>query len=225
MTIDLSHYATLVFDCDGVVLNSNRVKTQAFHSTAMPYGTAAAAALVAHHVANGGISRYVKFSYFLSTIVPKFAPHLVPDRGAPGLEELLSAYAEAVRAGLMSCEVAKGLRDLRAATLKSRWLIASGGDQDELRAIFAERGLSHYFNGGIFGSPETKHNILAREIDRGNIIKPGLFIGDSNYDIQAAERAGLDFVFVSEWTEMPNWQGVATLVNFPVVPSIASILN
>lgn len=48
---------TLVFDCDGVVLNSNRIKTEAFRVVAAPYGDAAAGALVQYHLAHGGISR------------------------------------------------------------------------------------------------------------------------------------------------------------------------
>lgn len=43
---DLQRYRTLVFDCDGVLLNSNMVKTQAFYSTALPYGEKAAKELV-----------------------------------------------------------------------------------------------------------------------------------------------------------------------------------
>ncbi|MFH7588150.1 HAD family hydrolase, partial [Oceanimonas smirnovii] len=61
----VTDYVTLVFDCDGVVLNSNKVKTEAFYKAALPYGEAAAQAMVDYHVAHGGVSRYKKFAYFL----------------------------------------------------------------------------------------------------------------------------------------------------------------
>jgi phosphoglycolate phosphatase-like HAD superfamily hydrolase len=48
--------------------------------------------------------------------------------------------------------------------------------------------------------------VLAREKASGNLQLPALFLGDSKYDFEAATRAGLDFVFISEWTEVPNWQ-------------------
>ena len=191
-------YETLVFDCDGVVLDSNKVKTKAFRQAAMPYGREEADALAAHHVANGGISRYRKFEYFLSDIVPKNA------RG-PGLEELLERFARAVSEGLEACAIAPGLADLRAATPKARWLIVSGGDQGELRDVFAWRGLAEMFDGGIFGSPDTKEQILLRELASGNIRKPALFLGDSKYDYRAANHAGIDFMFVSMWTEVEDW--------------------
>ncbi len=199
-------YATLVFDCDGVVLDSNRLKTEAFRAAALPWGAAAAEALVAHHVANGGISRDRKFAYFLDAIVPEHAPGAVPGRDGPGLEELLSAYAQSVRAGLMSCAVAEGLEALRAATPDARWLIVSGGNQGELREIFAARELDKLFDGGIFGSPDSKDTILTRELRSGLIRRPALFLGDSRYDHEAASAAGLDFVFVSGWSEFASWQ-------------------
>lgn len=218
-------YTTLVFDCDGVVLDSNRIKTEAFRIAAQPWGAAAAGALVAHHVANGGISRYVKFARFLDTILPEHAPGAVPGRDGPGLDDLLAAYAQAVHAGLMSCAVAEGLEALRAATPQARWLIVSGGDQAELRAVFAARGLAQHFDGGIFGSPDSKHDILARELASGTILSPALFLGDSRLDHEAAARAGLDFVFVSGWTEFAGWPEYARRYALPVVPELTALLN
>ena len=194
----LTDYHSLVFDCDGVLLDSNRVKTDAFYQAALPFGAEAATALVKYHVANGGISRYKKFEYFLTSIVR----HASVDE----LDGLLSRYAEHVREGLLTCQVAEGLESLRVALPNSNWVIVSGGDQGELREIFAIRGISSLFNGGIYGSPADKGEILAREIDRKNIGLPALFLGDSRFDYLSAINAGLDFIFVSEWTEFEGWQ-------------------
>lgn len=198
----IGDYSTLVFDCDGVVLDSNKVKTRAFYEAALPYGEAAAEALVEHHVANGGISRYKKFSWFCENVVQ--------DMEGPDQDELLKRYAEFVRAGLLTCNTAPGLQRLRAETPGSRWLIVSGGDQSELHEVFAHRGLLEYFDGGVFGSPDTKDDILARELNSGNIAQPALFLGDSKYDYQAASNAGLDFVFVTGWTEVDDWRDWAS---------------
>ncbi|MDA0426962.1 HAD family hydrolase [Stutzerimonas frequens] len=194
----LSDYRSLVFDCDGVLLDSNRVKTDAFYQAALPFGESAANALVRYHVANGGVSRYRKFEYFLSEIVRH--------EDMEPLNELLSRYAERVREGLLACRVADGLGELRSALPKSNWMIVSGGDQGELREVFEARGLSHYFSGGIFGSPTDKQEILSRELNCGNLVLPAVFLGDSRYDYESAMKFGLDFVFISQWTEFSGWQ-------------------
>ena len=88
----LEHYRTLVFDCDGVVLDSNRVKTEAFHAAALPYGEEAAAELVAYHVAHGGISRYRKFEYLLQQILGR-------QESPEELQMLLQRYADLAAEG------------------------------------------------------------------------------------------------------------------------------
>ncbi len=191
----LSQFKTWVFDCDGVLLDSNKVKTEAFYRAAERYGEAHARALVDYHVRNGGISRYVKFQLFLSEIVGQ----VTPDPGE--LQQLLDRYAGYVGDGLRQCRVASGLADLRELTPHTRWLVVSGGDQQELQGVFEDRGLSRYFDAGIFGSPDTKDDILVRESETGLITKPAVFVGDSQYDIEAARRAGLEFIFLREWSE------------------------
>jgi HAD superfamily hydrolase (TIGR01549 family) len=197
--IDLTCYKTFVFDCDGVILNSNKIKTQAFYNVASVYGHEVAQTLKDYHVQNGGISRYAKFEYLITDILKKPL-----DKNE--LQQLLDNFAHEVKQALMTCEVTKGLEELRQKTKQANWLIVTGGDQAELREVFAVRGLNHYFNGGIFGSPETKDTILEREISNGNITKSALFLGDSKYDYQAAKPAGLDFVFLTDWTEVTRWK-------------------
>ena len=217
----INNYNTLVFDCDGVILNSNKVKTDAFYKAALAYGEEAAQALVEYHVENGGISRYKKFAYFLEKILPTFAAN----RTGPSLDELLSHYADAVLQGLLSCEVAEGLEELRLKTSDANWLIVSGGDQAELRKVFYERGLDKYFDGGIFGSPDNKIDILKRELENGNIKKTALFIGDSKYDYQAASKAGLGFLFINGWTEVHDHEKWCKNNNLKVFESVKLLLD
>jgi len=193
----LSEYQTLVFDCDGVVLNSNKIKTQAFYDVAKVYGQEPAQALKDYHVQNGGISRFVKFEYLLTDILKK-------PLDQAELNQLLDNFAHEVKKALMTCEVAEGLPKLREQTKHANWLIVSGGDQAELREVFQARGLDKYFNGGIFGSPDTKDIILERELASSNINRPALFIGDSKYDYQAAKNMTLDFIFLTKWSEVSD---------------------
>jgi len=215
--MEISRYTTLIFDCDGVVLDSNNVKTTAFYNVALPYGTNAAEALVDYHLENGGISRYVKFAYFLKNIVKTNAKETK-------LNILLHDYSCEVKDGLLSCQISPGLEKLRQST-KSKWLIVSGGDQNELRSIFVQRNLEGYFNGGIFGSPDTKYAILSRELRSGNIKPPALFIGDSKYDYLAAKSANIDFIFTYDWTEVCDWREFCKEQELNFVGNISCLNN
>ena len=197
--IDLTQYQTLVFDCDGVILNSNKIKTQAFYEVAKVYGYEPAQILKEYHVQNGGISRYEKFEYLLANILKK------PIKEQE-LCELLSNFSKEVKKALLVCEVAKDIKEFRDKTRNTKWLIVSGGDQAELREIFKQRNLDGYFDGGIFGSPDDKDTILKNEMDTLNITGRCLFLGDSMYDYQAATAAQMDFIFLSKWTEVEGWE-------------------
>ena len=218
MQNEIQNYQTLVFDCDGVVLNSNQIKTDAFYEAATIYGHEAAQTLKDYHVKNGGISRYKKFEYFLSEILGQKV-----DKS--DLELLLNRFATEVKKGLLASEVAEDLRQLRKKMPNANWLIVSGGDQSELRETFTLKALDELFDGGIFGSPDTKEVILEREIKQENILTPALFLGDSKYDYQAANFVGLDFVFISNWSEVDNWQEWCKLNEIPEFASLKALLG
>lgn len=201
---NIDSYKTIIFDCDGVVLNSNKVKTEAFYKTALLFGKAAAERLVKYHVERGGISRYEKFQWFIDSLTEE---DLAQSESEPNLDSLLATYASEVHKGLRSCEVAEGLAELREKTKGSTWLIVSGGDQAELRELFTERDIAQYFDGGIFGSPDSKEVIMNRERELGNIKSPAVFIGDSQYDYTAVDSVGgIDFIFVTDWSEFDSYK-------------------
>jgi phosphoglycolate phosphatase-like HAD superfamily hydrolase len=158
LNIDIEQYKSIVFDCDGVVLDSNIVKTEAYFRASKNLGATdlEAQALVDYHVRLGGISRYHKFDYYLREILQQPATQ-------EAIQALLDAFGRELEVGLMQCEIAGGLDALRAATPNAVWSILSGGDQQELRTLFAKRKLDHLFDGGIFGSPDNKDEVLARK--------------------------------------------------------------
>jgi len=216
---EIQTYKTIVFDCDGVILNSNVVKTKAYFRTAKSLGATdqEAQALVDYHVKLGGVSRYHKFDYYLREI-------LKPPATKVAIKTLLDEFSRELEEVLMMSEVTSGLDNLRAATPNANWLILSGGDQQEIRDLFAKRKLAHLFDGGLFGSPDNKDEVLAREKASGNIQMPALFVGDSKYDFEAADGAGLDFVFASDWTEVPDWQTFCDKNQLTVIKAVKNLV-
>jgi len=218
LSIEVEKYQTIVFDCDGVILDSNITKIDSYFRTAKKLGAtdAQAQALVDHHVAFGGISRYPKFVWYIEEVLKVEATKAL-------VQEYLEAFSLAVTKGLLRCSIADGLQALRAANPETKWLVVSGGDQAEIRKLFDNRELASLFDSGLFGSPDNKDTILQREIDNGNIIFPALFIGDSKYDYQSSKRAGLDFVFLSDWTDVPDWTEFCKENHIQVCSSIQSL--
>lgn len=218
--IDLSYYKTLVFDCDGVVLNSNKTKVNAYYAVAKRMGgtDAQAQALVAHHVAKGSFPRNGKIEYYFKHILKQTLTSEL-------MQQYMETFDDILDTTLMQCEVATGLDALKKVTSHARWMLLSGGDQAELRRIFPRRNLDHYFEAGIFGGPDQKEHVLAREIANGNIELPALFLGDSKYDHQAAIGAGLDFVFLTDWTEVKDWQTYCADNAITVVKNINELMG
>jgi len=209
-------FTTIVFDCDGVILNSNRIKTDAFRSVALRYGADAAEALVQFHVQHGGMSRYRKFEHLLANILGNAD-------NEKEVQTLSSAYGECVYRELLQCDIAPGLHELRKATADQAWMVVSGGDEAELRRVFAARGLDQLFERGIHGSPATKDVILQRELSSANLELPALFLGDSRYDHEAAQRAGLQFIFVHGWSEFQGWQAYCSTHQIPIIENLADL--
>ncbi|MDX1915770.1 MAG: HAD hydrolase-like protein [Methylophilus sp.] len=224
--LKINKYKTIVFDCDGVILDSNIIKTEAYFRTAKNLGAtdAQAQALVDYHVKLGGISRYHKFDWYVREVLNQPVTELV-------IQTLLDAFSKELEEGLMTCAIADDVQALRDATPQTNWMILSGGDQEEIRQLFAKReiasgqSLASLFDGGLFGSPANKDEVLARELTNGNVQLPALFVGDSKYDFEASSRAGLDFVFVSDWTEVPQWEDFCKAHQITVLNNISQLLD
>ena len=209
-----------MFDCDGVILNSNGVKREAMYQSALSYGAENASRLAEFHGENGGISRELKFRWFLSEIMGFTGS--VEEK----IAELKRTYRKHIWSGLLNCEEAAGIREI-LVTLRSQevsLLVVSGAEQDELREILEERDLARMFD-GVYGAPNTKDEILARETDSGAIIRPSIFFGDSRYDYEAASRAGLDFVFVYGWTDVVDWRSFVVGNGINATATVADALR
>ena len=219
-TLDLKQYKTIVLDCDGVVLNSNQTKVDAYYNTAKRLGgtDAQAQAFVDYHIKLGSIPRNDKIRYYSTEILR------VP-LTLQLFQEYMDTFTEILDETLMQCEVAPALMDLKKKTAQAKWMLMSGGDQSELREIFPRRGLDTLFELGIYGGPTKKTEHLQTLIADGTIQFPALFIGDSRFDHQASTGAGLSFVFLSDWTDMPGWQAYCEQHQITVVAHMHAMLG
>ena len=65
---DFSQYKQVIFDCDGVILNSNDIKSNAFARSLIDEDKGLVKQFIEYHKKNGGVSRFKKFEYFFKNI-------------------------------------------------------------------------------------------------------------------------------------------------------------
>jgi len=214
---DIAQYKTWFFDCDGVLLDSNSLKSQGFYDVAVSFGAKQAQMLRDYHCQYGGISRYEKMRYFITDILKK-------DFDEQTHKKLVDAYGDYCFDKLkQSDETPSLLPMLEFASSVGNCYVVSGGKQDELRDIFAYKDLDKYFR-GIYGSPDSKMDILAALIGNGEDGLPAVYVGDSRYDYIVAEEYGFDFIFMTQFTEFVDWQDFFADKDVKVINNFSNLL-
>lgn len=212
----IKSFNTYVFDCDGVLLDSNRVKTEAFYHAALPYGEPAAQAFTEYHKANGGISRQKKFEYFFLNILNLSA---LPEEK---YQKALNDYGKLTAEGLVRCEVLPGVLEfLTSLPAQAKKFVVSGGAQDEVRWVLEAKGLAKFFD-GIYGNPVDKLT-LVKNLDLKDSDYPGIFFGDARYDHEVAKANGLDFIFLSAVSDFDGWEEYVESHSLPAFESFTSL--
>lgn len=210
-------YQTWLFDCDGVLLDSNAVKTDAFHALALPFGEGVASALVAHHRRTGGVSRFKKVRYLYEELLDR---RDAEDEIEAGILE----YGRLVRERLLACPETPGLRAFLDALPEGTYrAVISGGLEDEVRFVLRERGLADYFD-AIYGSPRTKDEAFETIAQSQPLGSDAVYLGDSRYDHEVATRFGMDFVFLHAFSEFDGWGDYFAGTNTPVVPGFRDLV-
>jgi len=196
--VNINEYDIFIFDCDGVILESNKLKSNAFAEALPNESPDLVAKFVEYHKENGGISRYEKFRYYFENMKKQV-------KAEAEINKALNNFATIVTEGLLKCNYVSGVKKFieKLFNLNKRLFVVSGSDENELIQVFKKRGIDHYFE-KIYGSPENKIENTKKVIYNQNKMKKVLFIGDSKSDYNASKIFGLDFVFVKEFSEWDN---------------------
>jgi len=78
---------------------------------------------------------------------------------------------------------------------------------------------------GIFGSPDSKDLIFEKHVTSSLNTNDAVFLGDSRYDHIASSNAGVDFIFVSEWSEFSGWQDYIKNQAIPAINTIRELIK
>ncbi|MBA4142271.1 MAG: HAD family hydrolase [Nitrosospira sp.] len=182
-------WQAIIFDFDGVVVESGEIKTQAFANLYRDYGETIMAEVANYHGLNGGMSRYEKFRYFQETLLER--PPLTPDEE----QQLDRRFSELVVEAVISSHAVPGAAELiRKEAGRIPLFIASGTPEGELNTIVTRRGLASYFT-AVRGSPTPKQKLIADILStHGLLPQRVLMIGDALIDYQSAQLNNVAFL-------------------------------
>jgi phosphoglycolate phosphatase-like HAD superfamily hydrolase len=190
----LRAYRHLVFDCDGVLFDTNGVKAENIRQAVSErYDAMTTNRFVDYFVRHNGVPREVKVAAFF------------PDPS--DREAILSRYNALNASTLSSVPVDPSARTLLdrlspsgTAAVEPPAYVISGGSEGEVRALLAAAGILGYFR-EVLGGPTTKHEHLRRL----RLGEPVCYFGDSLHDYEVAAELGLDFVFLTRYTQFCEW--------------------
>ena len=178
----------ILWDFDGVILDSMEVREMGFVKVLGNYPEEQVKLLLKYHKENGGLSRYVKFRYFMEEI-------LYEPLDEKKVAAMANQFSEIMRTSLGSRDqlIHEVINFIRSQFTEFDMHIVSGSDGEELRFLCDKLEISAHFK-TIQGSPEPKISLV------NNILKQFKFekstvclIGDSINDFDAANQNKIDF--------------------------------
>ena len=205
----------IIFDFDGVLVESVSIKSDAFRILFGKYPQYLDD-FIRYHEYHGGVSRFVKIRYF-------FKQYLNQEISDPELANWCQKYSQLVVEKVVSARFVKGTKNLLDYCLDNFDLfVVSGTPQDELREIVERRSMANYFL-GVYGSPTNKQN-LVENILQQNQFKPNhvLLIGDALTDYEAACAHRIPCIIRCE-NQVPSW--VSKGGNVSTCSDMVEVLN
>lgn len=180
--------AAIIFDFDGVILDSAELKTRAY---AIVYAGEAADKLAEaerYQRLHGGITRRAKFQYFEQNIFQR-------PGDAASLDRLCAAYYRIVYDAVLACPFIAGAENILAAEHgRIDMHVVSGTPQSELIEIIERRGLTRFFK-SVHGAPATKPDAFSSILQAGGYrSSQTLAVGDSMTEFLAAQESRIPFL-------------------------------
>ena len=182
----MKHYSAYIFDFDGVIKDSVKVKSEAFVQLYASEGKDFQAKVEEYHLANGGVSRYVKFKVWNEW--------LGRSTSEQAIEELAKKFAQLVVDNVVASPFVVGaLEALKSASENALTFIATGTPDNEINLILNQLELRGFFH-EVHGTSRKKATIVNDILERFHLTPSEvIFIGDAQTDYKAALDNGIDF--------------------------------
>ncbi len=185
----------IIYDFDGVLVNSLSIKHNAFYEVLKEFGNGFAQTVLDYHIKTNS-SRY-------ETI--KHAARLLNTTNSNFLAKKTKEFARLVKPSIIKATEIEGATNALKYCHNNNIIqfISSGSPQDELTDIVRSRGIDFYFE-KIFGLPCTKEQHIREIMDTYNY-RPEevMHIGDTMLDYRASVATNVNFVARSDSGKFP----------------------
>lgn len=180
----------IIFDFDGVIVDSVGLKSEAFSEIYSKYGSVIKNKVVRHHESNGGISRFEKFKYYHKKFLNK-------NITSNELEKISNQFSELVVKKVEKADYVEGVINFIQSTLSNKMMfISTATPTEEIKQILIKRNINFFFT-KVYGSPEKKESHIKKIMKKYDFKSDELlFIGDSKNDLDASKKMNLDFILV-----------------------------
>ncbi len=203
----------LFLDCDGVIFDSNEFKIRAMHEVLRDFSLEQRQRMDSYWRSNGGLSRHVKFEHFFREIARVDDP-------AKHCARAVERFGTLSFAGYRQVEPLPEALALARQVGADRCFVVSGADQDELVRVFRLKGIDGLFR-EVLGSPRSKLELVRGVLAQQEVgPQEALLIGDGARDYAACRELGIQFIYLSAYSE---WTGAsAQLTHAPMVSCVDS---
>ena len=194
----LSNYEVYIFDCDGVILDSNQLKIEAMKNALEAHflSPRQIEQCVSYFRYNFGKSRFHHVAHFLDSFLS-----VAPEQKAEIERQILESFSKQCRTLYLLADLTPGFITF-IKQCQGKKYVASGSEQGELRDVFAERGLDKYFD-GVFGSPMPKAELIKHILEQEQNTNAVMF-GDAESDMLSAHQNEIDFVFYTPYSNVKD---------------------
>jgi phosphoglycolate phosphatase-like HAD superfamily hydrolase len=192
-------YDVYIFDCDGVILDSNKLKINAMRSALVALGFEhdKVQRCVDYFSQNFGKSRYHHIKVFVEQLLD-----LDDTTNSSSIEQkILDLFSCQCRQLYLKADITPYYLSF-IQNLKGKKYIASGSEQGELRDVFTARKLDQYFD-GIYGSPTAKSENIKHILTLENT-KNAIFFGDALSDLEASLDNQINFIAYRPYSNVPD---------------------
>lgn len=208
MQSSLLQYDYFFFDCDGVIIDSVDIKTEAFYEMYKQHGRTIANKVIRHHRWNGGMSRFEKFRYYHAHFLGKTVTK-------QDVLKLAKKFSTIVLQKVLRTKFIPGALDFLKLCKKNqkKCFLVSGTPTNEIKIIAKKRGFRKYFD-EIKGSPVSKGENISSIIKKYKIepVK-AVFFGDSINDAHAARKNHIHFIGINYFLSRNGIRNFLSLVS------------